>query len=123
MTDEKASDAKILADTLDCMADLYMDSCAAEIRTFRAAASHLRGIDGLRSHLAGIETIANKSRSQTRRIQLIAARCRSALNGDNEWRKLPMPRKSHPVATTADAKQDNDERVMLVMPTFMRREQ
>lgn len=60
-------------------------------------------IKRLRAHLAGIEKIANNSRSQTKRIRIIAARCRSALNGDNEWRNLPMPRKSHPVATPEDA--------------------
>lgn len=55
--------------------------------------------DDLRAHLAGIEKIANQSRTQTARMLLIAGRCRSALNGDSEWRKLPRPRKRHPLAT------------------------
>lgn len=55
--------------------------------------------DDLRAHLTGIEKIANQSRSQTARMLLIAGRCRSALNGDSEWRKLPRPRKRHPLAT------------------------
>lgn len=59
--------------------------------------------DELRAHLEGIEKIANQSRTQTARMLLIAGRCRSALNGDSEWRKLPWPRRRHPLATPEDA--------------------
>lgn len=50
-------------------------------------------------HLSAIERVSNDSRSQSRRMQYITARARSAINGDDDWKGMPRPRKGSPEGT------------------------
>lgn len=55
------SDTIMLADTLDCLATLHMDSRGAELRTFRDAAASLRRLALLEATVARLTERAPSS--------------------------------------------------------------
>jgi len=49
-------------------------------------------VEGLREALIHIEKVASRSETQTNRLIWIQARAESAINGDDKWRDLKMPK-------------------------------